>query len=327
MAAQQESLGLTTPQAKTLSEAGGVVELLSLQGPEFNPKQEMTMAQYMAEIGVRMAERPRESSITDSALGLFGKDFDRAEPGNLKQGLYVPRARRHAEAPLKGVATVWSTYTDIDREAYPGVVDLSTGVALPADYYELITKNSAYMANSIYVKTLAARQALAEEVANSDDQDEGPENLEVMEHVAGESVIYAMTNKIELLEGLDEALLEQREVLARVGANVVTNQPKRVSSLEPYRLETEEFIQEMIAVACRRLGYGTNQTNSTRNAAASNMHRSPEAAQWLSTYTNMAIDYNDAIRGKIDQGLISTMDEIGKHAVHAIANIDRIYED
>lgn len=301
------------PLTEVIYAARGVVRLEDLDWPNFDPERVTTMAEYIGEIGTRMADTPRESSTSDSALHAYGRDFERAEPSNLESGLYFT-ATDTRKRPKKAVVRVSEWYCDLDRRIYTGIMPFSTGITVSPELYEAFVQNAPFFSNKIANKT---------EKAN----DENPV-IEQVEDLAGESVLYALINKHLLLEAYDQELLARRSQLAAVRKSLdLPAQPKRIRNLEPYRLAAVTSIQAMARVACRGLRYGTNETQSTLNAIASNIHRSPDAADHLRAYSRMTMRYNDAVRGRINQSIHGIMGEIGLHAVHAINNIDREYED
>lgn len=298
--------------AEVLYANRGVVRLEDLEWPVFDPEQALTMPEYIGQLGVRMADQPRENTTTDSALHLYGRDFHQAEPRNLRHGLYFPRGKAWRR-PEKLVANVSMWYCDLSPGEYPGMVPFSTGVAVSENLYEEIVMNAPYYANKIANRT--ERKNLADP------------NIEAVEDLGGESVFYALAQKHEVLEARDQELLTERAALAAVNRSVIQPEARRIVNLEPFRLLATMAIQDMVRVACRGLSYGTNQTQNTLNAVTSNIYRSPEGARWLGVYTSMAMDYNDAVRGKINQSIHGIFREMAHWREHLINNIDREYSD
>jgi hypothetical protein len=299
--------------AFAVADAGGMIRIEDLDSQEFDPKKQLSMSQYIGEIGLRLSDEPRETSSTDTLFGLYGRDFDRAEPSNLKRGLYHPANQLERTLPKKAVIKVTSEwYSVLNRKAFPGQVPFSTGVAANEDLYEDIVVNAPYMSNRIFNRTQRKNQ-------------DNP-NKEEVEDLAGESVFYAMSEKNQVLEDWDQALLSARSNLTAVRKNILeTNAPRPVKKLEPFRISVEESIHDMVHAACRGLGYGTNETRTTHLAVASNIYRY-SAVGWLKPYVQMAIDYNDALRGKIDQSQQAVFKELRKHSGYVIRNLDREYE-
>ncbi len=289
------------PLLELISESRGVLEPKHLAFPYFDPEQVMTMAEYIGEIGARMADTPRESRTKDSALGIYGRDFRQAEPANLGRGLFFPPIPRGVR-PRKLVARVggWS----------------SEGVAVSEELYEAIVFNAPYFSNKIANRT---------EKANGDDP-----VIEQVEDLGGESVLYALTDKHELLEAHDQELLSERAKLIAVWRSLSSDQPeqaRRIKHLEPYRLAALTAIQSMVYVASKSLGYGTNQTRNTMLAVISDTHRAADARLRFRGLCRLAIRHNDAVRGKVTQSIHAIGAEISIHAEHAINNIDREYTD
>jgi hypothetical protein len=310
---RQGVLQPSLPLTEVVYAARGVVRLEDLTWSNFDPERVTTMAEYIGEIGTRMADEPRESTTKDSALHVFGRDFDRAEPSNLRKGLYFPRTDTWKD-PKKAVVRVSEWYCDLDRHVFNGIVPFSTGIAVSPELYEAFVQNAPYFSNKVTNTT---------EKANDQDP-----VIEQVEDLAGESALYALINKHLLLEDYDRDLLSERSVLTAVKRSLdLPAQPRRIKNLETYRLAAVTSIQAMARIACKGLGFGTNQTQSTLNAIASNIHRSPDGVSHLRSYSRMAIGYNDAVRGRINQSIHGIGREIERHAVHAINNIDREYED
>lgn len=308
---QQESLLARDPGLARLNAAGGIVHVADLEAPLFDQERILTLVTYVGEIGMTIAEVPRDSSVTDKPLELFRNDFLQAEPANLNKGLYFSPS--NSQWPRKSVVRVSGGHCDLDRRAYPGVLPAHIGVSVSEVVYEEIVKNAPYFANQIDNKTQKAN---------------GHEPvIEARADLAGESVVYALSDKHQILEARDQALLKERTTLKAVQRSIAGESSHRIRSLEPYRLDALIAIQEVARIACKSLGYGTNQTRSTLNAIASNTHRSPEAAKWWKEYTQMAMNYNDAVRGKVNQSIYACIDQIGAHRHQLISNIDREYED
>lgn len=308
----QETLYAGNPALERLNAARGVVYVDDLEWPIFDLERATTLAEYAGEIGLTVADVPRDNSVTDRALQIFRNDFVQAEPPNLKKGLYYPPEGRRSR-PRKSVVTVSGGYCDLDRSKWPGVVPVGTGVGVSEEVYEEIVRHAAFFANQIDNRTQRAREAEPIVEAKAD--------------LGGESAVYALAEKHGILEARDQQLLRQRSILRAVHKNVTRRQSRRIRNLEPYRLEALIAIQEMVRIACRGLGYGTNRTQATLNAVASNTHRSPVAARWWAAYTDMAIRYNDAVRGKVNQSIHACIEEIGSHRENLINNIDRAYAD
>lgn len=300
---------LQPPPAERLRETGGIVRLEDLEWPAFDPEQATTMAAYAGEIGMRMAEAPRESAVQDSALKLYRDDFRQAEPANLSQGLYFPDMRR----PRKSVVTINGGYCDIDPYDAPGIVPVTTGVAVTEDIYEELVRSAPHFANQVDNRTQRAHS--------------GERIVEAKADLGGESAVYALVDKHEKLEKREENLIAINSILRGVYLSVHRQSVHRIFHLEEYRLAAEAAIQEMARVACKVLGYGTTRTQTTLNAVASNIHRSPYRAQWLKTYATMAINYNEAIQGKVNQSIHACIEQIGEHREQLINNLDREYAD
>jgi hypothetical protein len=286
--------------------------LADLVSPEFDPEQVFTMAEYLGEIGTRMAIAPREDSTDDRALNVHGKDFARAALSNIADGLYWTDNRSR---PKKLVVKVTEWYCDLDTSIYRGVVPFSTDVTVTEELYEAIVGNPAWFSHKIANRT---------EKANP-----GPV-IEKNEDLGGESALYGLADKHPLLEVYDKELLEERHQLVAVSRSLnpdLAISPRRVKNLEAYRLAAITAIHTMVRLAGKVRGYGTNETQDTWNAVFSETHRSREAPRNFKAYTDMAIDYNDAVRGKINQSIHGIGNEIAIHAPFAINNIDRVYKD
>lgn len=300
---------LQPPPAERLYMTGGVVRIEDLEWPVFDPEQPTTMAAYVGEIGIRMAGVPRESIAQDSALKLYRDDFRQAEPANLSQGLYFPEMRK----PKKSVVTIRGGYCDIDPDEAPGIVPVTTGVAVPEDIYEELVRSAPHFANQVDNRTQRAHS--------------GERIVEAKADLGGESAVYALAAKHQLLEEREQNLLQVNSILRGVHMSVHRQSVHRILHLEEYRLAALSAIQEMARVACKVLGYGTTRTQTTLNAVASNIHRSSDRARWLRAYTTMAINYNEAVQGKVNQSIYACIEQIGEHREQLISSIDREYGD
>lgn len=289
-----------------LDRAGGLVHVADLEWPLFDPEESMTFSQYVSELGDTLTELPRETSTKDSPLQLYGNDFMQASVPNLDRELYIP----HAGAQ-KSVTKVREWRPGLNRSDYPGREPFHVGVAVSEDVYEEIVKNAAYFANQIYNRTVR--------------KNTGKLSVEEVADLGGESVVYALADKHEVLKARNQDLIERNSVLNAVHRSIVGGKRHRIGSMEPYRLDALATILDVAKVACKRLGYGNNQTNSTLRAVASNTHRSAEADQWWTAYAWMAYRYNEEVRGKVAQSIQSCVDEIGNHAQHLFNNVDREY--
>ncbi len=308
----QETLKVPPSIPDVLYAGHGVVRLEDLEGPKFDPERAITMAEYLGEIGLRIATTPRETSARDRALGLYRQDFQRAEPHSLTPGLYFPIGD-YREHPKKLVVVITGGETELDRRDYPGIQPPSTGVAVSQEIYKEKLKNPAYYAIQI---------ANNVELAHKNDL-----NVEGAEDLGGEAAIYGLFHRHELLDARDAQLLEQRSILAAVYKSVTEPDPKRIQNLEAFRLPAMVAIQDMVRIACKGLNYGTTQIRPTLNAVVSNINRSDKPGEWLARYSHMAIRYNDAVREKVNESIHGIVTEIGQQAEHAIHNIDRVYVD
>lgn len=301
------SAGLTA-DVNRLDRAGGMVHVADLEWPLFDPGQSMTFGEYITRIGDTMAELPRETSTKDSPLQLYGNDFRQASVPHLEKELYIPYS-----GPIKSVTKVREWHSGLQRGDYPGREPFHVGVAVSEDVYEEVVKNAAYFANQIYNRTQR--------------KNTGKFSVEEVADLSGESVVYALADKHEVMQARDRYLLDRNSILNAVHRSIVGNKRHRIGSMEPYRLTALATILDVARVACKQLGYGNNQTNSTLRAVASNTHRSAEATEWWKAYTWMAYRYNEEVRGKIGQSIQSCVHEIGRHAGHLFNNIDREYTD
>jgi hypothetical protein len=291
---------------------GDAVQLETLVSPEFDPEQVLTMTDYLIQIGTRMTIAPREDSTEDSALNVHRKDFTRAAPAHVAEGLYWTGNR---ERPEKLVVKVREWYCDLDRSIYRGIVPFSTDVTVSEELFEAIVGSPPWFSNKIANRT---------EKAN-----ENPV-VEKAEDLGGESALYALAAKHLLLEEYDVQLLDERRQLVAVRNNLNPSlpiNPKRVKNLESYRLAAITAIQTMVRLSGKVRGYGTNEAQDTWNAVFSETHRSREAPRNFITYAGMAINYNDAVRGKINQSIHGIGREVAVQAPFAIHNIDRVYTD
>jgi hypothetical protein len=287
----------------------------------------MTFTDYAAEIGVRMDPAMPERTITDRPLGAFGEDFDRAHPDQLRRGLFM-RNFMVTGRPEKGIIRIYEPteqpFEQLDREQFPGVVANRTGVAVSEDLYETIVQNAPYYANKIYNRT---QRKLLEEAQEATEA-KAPIDQEAINDLAGESVFYALHDKMELLEDWDADLLRNHLVLARIISHINRGGQSRISQLEPYREAAEEIILETVRIACKARGFGTNETVGAQAATASRLHRSgDDISKWWVSLSTVALRHNEAMRGKINESMQGIVGELGHHAVHLFNNIDREYED
>jgi len=295
-----EDQGVLQPQgavADKLYVNNGVVRVEDLDWPNFDPERPVTMEEYLHDIGARMAEDPRESLVTDGPLHLYGRDFEKASVDELTRGLYFP-PRLRGERPRKMVIDVTGRAT-LDQRKYPGVKREPERVAVSERIDRRIVGSAAHFIDRIAATT---------EGANLDNS-----NVEDRVNLGAESVFYGLSERQLILEALDRELLNQRHRLVAVkrSVNEGINDKKRIKNLEEFRLPATQAIQEMVRVSCRVKGYGTNDTQNTLNAVASNMHRSGKSLPGMVTmYTRLAIGYNDAVRGKINQSLNGITEEL-----------------
>ena len=308
----QEVLEVPQSIPEILYAGHGVVRLEDLEGPDFDPERAITMAEYLGEIGLRIAARPRETSVRDKALGLYRQDFQKAQPHNLTPGLYFPSGD-YRERPKELVVVITGGEVELNRRDFPGIQSPSTGVAVSQEIYKEKLKNPSYYAIQI---------ANNVELAHKNDL-----NIEGAEDLGGEAAIYGLFHRHELLDARDAQLLEQRSILAAVYKSVTEPEPKRIRNLEDFRLPAMVAIQDMVRIACKGLNFGTTQTRPTLNAVVSNIHRSDKPGEWLARYSHMAMMYNDAVREKVNESIHCIVTEIGQQAEHAIHNIDRVYVD
>lgn len=302
------------PIADLLYDAEGVVRLEDLDWPTFDSERVTTMPEYLGEIGLRMDERPRESSVKDSALGLYRNDFEQATVQNLESKLYFPNQHLRGQRPRKGVIRISGGHPGLDVRRYTGVTPLTTGVAVTEEIFEEVVQNAPYYSNRIANRTERANR--------------GELVVEDAEDLGGESALYALLEKHEILETRTHALIAVRSKLSGVNRHIKhPDQGRRIQNLELYRMVSMTAIQSTVRVACKQLGYGKNRTQNTLNAAASNMTRSPKRAEWLADYVLMAGRHNNAALDKVIQSIHGIMDELKIQAPHAINNIDREYTD
>jgi hypothetical protein len=277
----------------------------------------MTFAQYATEIGMRMADRPRESAHTDTALAVYGKDFVQAQPKAIKSLLYYPK---WSGKTRKGIVYVGEKYHGLDPEQYPGIVPYSNGVAVTEDYYDAVSFSPVHLFNRVANRTSRSRIETALEAGEIPNEEE-------IEPISIESGLYPIFDRIELLEGADQQMLTYRDVLTRLRYHLQNPSDKRVQSLEVFRRRAELFIHAMVEAACRQeRGTGTNFMANTQNAVTSNLYRAKNPTkEWLG-YLGLAIDYNDAVRGKINASIHACGEVVAKNTWALIRNVDREYE-
>lgn len=296
------------PAIARLNAAGGVAHTADLEWPLFDPERTMTFADYVTAVGGTIAAAPRESSTSDSALQLFRADFNQAHPGGLKKGVTFPNARA-----VKSVVKVSGLLEERERTSYPGTLPTSTGLAVAEDVYEEIVKNPPYYANQIDNRTQRKQRSKV--------------NMELAADLGGESVVYAFADKHELMEDRDRYFLDENAALLAIHKSIVRDTEHRIGGMEAYRLRGLTAIIEVARVACKQLGYGTNQTQATLRAVCSNMHRAPDAADWWGSYIGMTMWYHTEVRGKIAQSIQGCVEQIGVHRQQLISLEDREYSD
>jgi hypothetical protein len=130
--------------------------------------------------------------------------------------LYYPYA-----GPLKSVIRIREWRGDLRRSDYPGEEPFHTGVAVSEEVYEEIVRHAAYFANQIDNRTQRKRARKP--------------NVEEAEDVAGESVIYALSDKHDALEARDQYILRRNSVLNAIHRSIVEQKIHRVGSMEPIR--------------------------------------------------------------------------------------------
>ena len=290
--------------------ADSLVRIEDLEWPTFDPERASTMPAYLGEIGVRMADRPRESTTTDSALGVYGADFLKAEPRRLIPGLYEHFKKGRRGRVRKPFIRPMTWHTDLSVDKNPGLQPFSAAVAVDEELYNLIIHSPA---------------GQSDRIANRTEKANGNGNVEGSEDLGGESAFYPLADRHLELEEIMNLLKADRTDLVAVRRSVLAPQPKRIANLEIYRTGALADIQKMVRVACKGLGYGTNDTKNTLVAVASNIHRSELKAKWLADYALMGIYYNDAVSGKIDQTIHGILEEMPQWVPHLINNVDREY--
>jgi hypothetical protein len=280
---------ITNPIAVLLDKAKGVARLEDLDWPHFPEERTTTLSAYAAQIGVRMADLPRASWITDEALEVFGQDFDRAHPANLSRGLYFVAGQDRRRRSKKLTVVVDAEPCDLDRQLFPGIVPRTTAVIFDPRDYDKIARSTPDFVKSVDAKTRNA---------NRDNR-----NIEEVDLITGRSVVHALTLKKRTLSRLFTDYLERRATLLDTQRVVAARSmgSRRIDELEPMRRDSLEIIHDVAALACSGLGYGTTTTNGTLRALASNLHRVQDPSPaWLAT-TEWAARFYDAALGKINQ--------------------------
>ena len=280
----------------------------------YEPENSITMPQFIYKVAGLVADPARESLTTDTALGVFRNDFERANRKNLATGLYNPPAEL-LKGPKKQVKRVTSSYTHMDVADFPGLLPANVGVTVSEELYDAIIKNPAYVSQHTMNRV---------EKANIG---QSAENMEAYEDLGGEAVYYVEEPMLHRLLEHENNILEERHILLAVNRAIKDGKPRREKNLAEYLFEAEDIVQETIRIACKGLGYGTNHTQKTQLAAFSERWRSPrKMGAWLD-YTFMAGRYSDAVLGQITRSQHAIMKELSKHAIHLINNIDREYTD
>jgi hypothetical protein len=318
-----------------LRQSGGVVLLEDLMDPRFNQIRSMKFTDYLAEIGTRMAAQPREGGRTDSALGVYGQDFEKAAPSYLKRGLY-PKAKG-ARAP-KLALTVHETTCDLDPGSFPGIQPPNVRVMVPGDIYRDVVRHAPSMAAQVYSGVLAKQGRLLGEqreklrLGELEEEEAARirENIEAVEDLAGEAVFYAFDDKMNTLYEHDDKLSDDTVIVKRIIRNSDPEiaRPKRIFRLERYRRAADRIILNTVTLACLGHKMGTSETQSVRAAVISNIYRSNgDGPRMLQAYADLSLRNINATRGRINQSLNGCMGILAEYSSALINSVDRAYED
>jgi hypothetical protein len=313
------------PIYEAIYKADGVVRIEDLDWPDYDPERPYTLPEFLGEIGLRMSDVKRESAQTDSGLQVYGNDFERAEPSKIESNIYWPNYSylTKSKRPVRYVVNPKEKYCDLepekadpkDPDQYPGLQDAYTGVAVNEEFKQFIIYSPADMTNSI---------------ANIVERPNDKHNVEEATVLGYVAASYVHVDNHQMLEDIDLELIEQKHKLHAVLNNVFTearHEKKRAVSLDEYRVSALSAIQDMARISYRLARLGTTSTRGAMNAVASNVHRSENPASWLGLYTSMAMNYNDAVRGKINQAIHGLGDEIHYLSEFMIQDIDREFTD
>lgn len=303
----QESLSLDAHPEELqpvpyLNSNEGVILLNDLPGFLYDPERPLSYLEFAKQIGVALAEQPRQSRTLDRALDVHEADFKKASISALDEGLYFGRdaARSRSE-----VVTISSGQPTLRA---PGVRDRYEGVAVTGKEFKLIARSPSDLAKHAHATVTGANEKRDEEERLDD---------ETLANRAGRATAHAMLQRRDSLLDYDEELRSSRAALWMVNQLIRLDrgEQKPMAELDRYRLEAEIAIHGAIKVVCRQLAHGTTIRQAIDRAVVSDLFRADDESIFAATrsYTKWAGYYIDAKRGKLYQSLSRCKVEFNKN--------------
>lgn len=285
----------------------GIIRIEDLPNFAFDPERPITCLEFMGEIGVALAEQPRQSDTWDQALDVHGSDFKKASIENLTKRLYFNSVMaRHRP----DVVTVGGYRSSLEA---PGVRGEYEGVAVTGDEFKLIARSPEDLAKHVYANT---------EEANERRDPEEKLDDETLRNTAGRSIANSMRTRKEMLLRYDERLKTIRGALLMFNRLVAVGpdaEKRPMGEMDLYRLGAAVAIHGTVKVACRQLffdsdDYGTTARQAIDRTIVSDTHRGePEViVAAIKDRTKWAGYYIDAKRGKIYQSLSRCKEEFDR---------------
>jgi hypothetical protein len=280
----------------------GIIHLEDLPGFDLDPERTLTYVEFMGDIGIALAEEPRQSETWDSPLDAHGEDFEKASVNSLTKGLYFkPLLSSHRTE----VITIGRKEPGLDA---PGVRGVNEGVAVTGDEYKAIARSPGDLAKHVHANTKEANDKRPPKEKLDD---------ETLQNTAGRSMAHVLRSKKEELLELDKELKIERLALSAVNGLAATEDaPKQsIGEMDWYRRVSAIAIHGTVKVASDQLNYGTTVRWGINRALVSAFHRGDPAAisAALKNYTRFAGYHIDAKRGKLYQSLSVCQDEFRKH--------------
>ncbi len=280
--------GLFPAVQAELTELRSIAEVEILEGLGCDPERRTNIAIYAGQIGVALADTPREKVTTDSALNVYPDDFRRARLERLSSGLYVPKG---SELYRTADRLITIGYAPCTLEAQ-GVVDRDVGVVVGPDEYDRYMRSAWGVALHSRTTTRDAR-----------DQDKVREETI---RATKSSAVQTMDNYIMSMKKLEGEFIIKADLFWSMyrDARSVWHAGHRTKNLEVKRRQVDEMIHEIAEIAIGTLNYGTTKAKATHNVIASNLYRrgsAKELAESWRAYTIWGYEYMNAKRGKVDQ--------------------------
>lgn len=220
--------------------------------PSIDGDQRITLGRLATFYGQRLGPADGIEQNQDILLEVQEKDFTRAQPSAIAEGLYIKRADPRFSDP-KTEQLVRVTPKNNPRQA---------GVVFPVDEFRFVARNAKDFAKHVMAQTRNANSA-------------NPDRI-VVDGTVGRSAGHALESKVKAMNVLENQLLDNRaKLLVPLYREAKSDWQAhfKAKNLDKKRKQFDEQLHYVIETATINTNLGATAIKAVHRAAAANMYR------------------------------------------------------